>query len=159
MLPFAKWMLPPLRCTTILLVVLAWSNLAYGDDATDIGIAAQNGDLKTVVALVKKNPRLALSKSGFGETPLHQAAGNGHEEIVNLLLANKADINAKSDDDGATPLLWAVEDGNKKMVSLLLAKGADINAKAQDGITPLHEALLKGHKEIADLLRQHGGHE
>jgi len=52
-----------------------------------------------------------------------------------------------------------VEDGNKSMVLLLITKGADINAKANDGFTPLHEAVFKGQTEIAALLRQHGGHE
>jgi ankyrin repeat protein len=151
--------LHPLRFAAVLLTALTWSNLAFCDDASDMGIAAQNGDLKKVAALLHDNPKLVSSKSGFGETPLHMAAGNGHTDIVTLLLANKADINAKSDDDGATPLHWAVEDGNKNMVLLLLSKGADINAKANDGVTPLQEAEIKGHKDVADILRQHGGHE
>jgi ankyrin repeat protein len=42
-------------------------------------------------------------------------------------------------------------------VELLLAN--HVNAKNKDGHTPLHYALEKGHKDVADLLRQHGGHE
>jgi ankyrin repeat protein len=45
------------------------------------------------------------------------------------------------------------------VVELLLANKAEGNAKDKDGKTPLHEAVVKGHKDVAELLRQHGGHE
>ncbi len=45
------------------------------------------------------------------------------------------------------------------MVELLLAKGADVNAKDDGGETPLDAAVNNGHKDVAELLRQHGGHE
>jgi len=34
-----------------------------------------------------------------------------------------------------------------------------VNAKDNTGATPLHLAIAKGQKDIADLLRQHGGKE
>jgi ankyrin repeat protein len=43
------------------------------------------------------------------------------------------------------------------MVKFLFAHGADVNAKNQNGSTPLQMAAR--HKDIAELLRQHGGHE
>ena len=43
----------------------------------------------------------------------------------------------------------------KEIVEMLIAKGADVNAKDVDGFTPVD--LAKGHPEIADLLRKHGG--
>ena len=49
--------------------------------------------------------------------------------------------------------------GHIDVVELLLAKGADVNAKGRDGFTPLHAAITDGHPDVADLLRQHGGHE
>jgi len=42
---------------------------------------------------------------------------------------------------------------------LLLAKGADVNAKDKHRRAPLFFANHKGHNEVAQLLRQHGGHE
>ncbi len=43
------------------------------------------------------------------------------------------------------------------MVELLLAHGADANAKFKNGETPLRDANERNLKEIADLLRRHGG--
>jgi ankyrin repeat protein len=48
----------------------------------------------------------------------------------------------------------AAEKGHKEIAELLIAAGADLNAKDDDGTTPLDMA---DDKEIADLLRKHGG--
>jgi ankyrin repeat protein len=29
---------------------------------------------------------------------------------------------------------------------------------SNNGVTPLHWAVVKGHQDVAELLRQHGGH-
>ena len=57
-----------------------------------------------------------------------------------------------------TPLFNAVSSRHKDVVELLLAGGADVNAKSNDE-TPLHFAESVNRKDIADLLRQHGGLE
>ena len=46
--------------------------------------------------------------------------------------------------------------GQKEVAELLIAKGADVNVKA-NGDTPLDLAVWSNHKDIADLLRKHGG--
>jgi ankyrin repeat protein len=57
-------------------------------------------------------------------------------------------------------LLRAARDGNLKEVRELLKRDPDlVFGKSNDGGTPLHMAAEKGHKDIAELLRQHGGHE
>ena len=78
---------------------------------------------------------------------------------MNCSWPGRADVNAK-DNAGQTPLYEAVRNGRKDIVELLLANNADVNAKDSYGQTPLHMALGFSPKEdVADLLRQHGGHE
>ena len=47
--------------------------------------------------------------------------------------------------------------GHKEIVGLLIAKGTDVNVRGFLGKTPLNMAVDEGKKEIADLLRKHGG--
>jgi len=110
---------------------------------------------------------------------LHFAAFNDHKDIADLLLAKGAAVNAKTD-KGVTPLHWAAMKGHKDVVELLLANTADVNAQTEQtvvpptplwdeemgnslkvygGWTPLHLAAFYGHMDVAELLRQHGGHE
>ena len=114
------------------------------------------------------------AKDDTGMTPLHLAAMYGRKEIAELLIAKGADVNAK-DDARWTPLHYA--GGSKEVAELLIAKGADVNAKNdgaewdaknKDGDTPLDVMQIAGglldtskakasKKEVADLLRKHGG--
>jgi ankyrin repeat protein len=42
----------------------------------------------------------------------------------------------------------------------LLSKGAEVNARDNKGDhTPLYWAAKYSHKDVAEFLRQHGGHE
>ena len=92
---------------------------------------------------------------------LFYAARGGHKEVVELLIEKGGDVNAK-DERGWTALHAAAYFGHKDMAELLIANGATVNAKYVDGQTPLNWAIQsipfpKGHPEIADLLREHGG--
>jgi ankyrin repeat protein/protocatechuate 3,4-dioxygenase beta subunit len=119
------------------------------------------------------------AKDMFGRTPLHWAALLGHTNIALTLLENKANVNAKAD-GGVTPLHFAAQNGFKDVAELLVKFGADINATNKNGITPLHTvesiiqsnagaagtpaakiytARLQGRNDVAEWLRQHGGHE
>ena len=53
-------------------------------------------------------------------------------------------------------ILKAVSDGNIEAVKQHLAAGTDVTAKGKIGGTPLHEAAMWGHKEIAELLISKG---
>ena len=88
----------------------------------------------------------------------------GDVDAVNQCISDGQDVNMK-DADGRSPLLVAAMEGHKTIVEILLAKGADVNAGDVDGSTPLDgaESLQRRddycaeHKEIANLLRKHGG--
>jgi ankyrin repeat protein len=103
----------------------------------------------------------ANAKGFLGQTPLDAV---GQKDIAELLLAHGADVNAKNG-LGMTPLVeQAIGDGygrgdRKDVVEVLLAHGADVNAKDNQGKTPLFWAAFDDHKNVAELLRQHGGHE
>ena len=88
---------------------------------------------------------------------IHDAARDGNIKAVKQHLAAGTDVNAKGD-IGRTPLHLAAWKGHKEVTALLIAKGADVNAKYIVGDTPLDFAMnVKGGREIADLLRKHGG--
>jgi|TARA_Y100001001_G_scaffold154308_1_gene168935 ankyrin repeat protein len=68
--------------------------------------------------------------------------------IAALLLV----VCGNSEADSALPK--AAKNGNTETVKQHLASGADVNAKDDRGGTPLD---VTNDKEIADLLRKHGG--
>jgi ankyrin repeat protein len=47
----------------------------------------------------------------------------------------------------------------EKVQALLKADPALVSSKDDSGRTPLHAAAVVGHKDVVDLLCQHGGHE
>ena len=49
--------------------------------------------------------------------------------------------------------------GRHSKVELLLANGADVNAITDSVWTPLHWASGEGHKDIVELLKEHGARE
>ena len=101
-------------------------------------------------------------KAWDGSTPLHWAVMYTlNKDVVKLLLSKGAVVNAK-DNNGDTPLHLAGKskvDNGKDVAELLLATKAEVNAKNNNGETPLHLAMSTGHKEVAELIRQHGGTE
>ena len=122
---------------------------------TPLHFAARSGQKEMAEFLLAHGARVDSRDSGGG-TPLDEAAMQGDEVISALLLTNKADVNARNI-AGSTPLLWAVLYDHKEEAELLLAHGADVNAMDNHGRTLLSRA--QGHKAVAELLRQHGGHE
>jgi ankyrin repeat protein len=43
------------------------------------------------------------------------------------------------------------------MIELLIAHGADTSAKDNEGRTPPDQMLQKGRRDLAEVLRRHGG--
>lgn len=93
-----------------------------------------------------------------GLTPLHYATLADRAKSAKVLLTHGAHPDVKDKVEGNTPLTIAAGKGYKDVAEVLLANGADVNAADKKG-TPLEWAIHTGHTDVANLLRQHGGHE
>ena len=86
-----------------------------------------------------------------------RAADQGNIEAVKKHLDAGVDIHMLDKKYGFAPLHYAADGGHKEIVELLLAKGADVNQRDKIGMTPLDWAIRYGRKEVASILRKHGG--
>ena len=118
---------------------------------------AKNPSCKEIVELL-------LKQGAIEQAPvvsLHEAARDGCIEEVKSLISKGADVNAMNERLAATPLHLAIYFANTEVVKLLIANGADVNVKNRWNRTPLDIAIdshiARGHIEIAELLRKHGG--
>ena len=84
---------------------------------------------------------------------IHDAAGRGNIEAVKQHIAAGTDVNMMRRGKDS-PLHSAVLTDQREIVELLIANSADVNVKGPHGRTPLDWA---NNKEIAALLRKHGG--
>ena len=94
--------------------------------------AVQDGDLKTVAAMLAKNPDLASAKNPLGEPALNLAVNNGKREIARALLEAGADANSDTPRLGL-PLTNAACYWDKELVELLLDGGAEIDRLSMRG--------------------------
>jgi len=134
--------------------------------APDISIhrAARQGEIEGIKQHLAAGTDVNAKHDG--RTPLHGAALHSRTEITELLIANHADVNSR-DVFAVTPLHLAVLGGHKEIAELLIDAGANVNVKNKNGNTPLdtaHKAFQHDSpkvktfkKEIASLLRKHGG--
>jgi ankyrin repeat protein len=143
--------------TELLLAHKADVNAKDSTHSTPLHKAANSG-VKSVVELLLAKKADPNAKDITDSTPLHVAAYSGHSDVVDLLLASGAEVNVKSK-QGLTPLYLAVMQGHKEAIGMLLAGGADVNAKSPQGWTPLRFATLTQRRDMAEYLREHGGHE
>lgn len=87
-------------------------------------------------------------------SPIHTAFyNNSGIEIVEFLLTNGADINAQ-DNYGYTPANLAAKYNKLPILQKLVEHQADLNQVNIEEVTPLHNAVFHGHKEIVKFLLQ-----
>ena len=138
--------------------------------ATPLHEAAAQGDMSTVIGLIKNKADLVVIDCE-GYTPLHTALANKRSLVARLLVEHGAPVNVKNL-KGQTPLYIASSNGDVESVRLLLKYRAAVDERAQEletfaeDITPLYVAAQMGHLQVVRQLidkganihikRQHG---
>ncbi|MEI8054813.1 MAG: ankyrin repeat domain-containing protein, partial [bacterium] len=122
--------------------------------ATALILAAQNGHLDTVKALLQ-NQNVDVNKhTKDGATALIFAAQNGYLDIVNTLLKNQKVEIDKPANNGATALILAASNNHPDIVEALLqnSRTVTINKQNINGTTALMYAAQKGYLDIVNTL-------
>ena len=114
------------------------------------------GDPAIVKPLVMGGMDINAKTPGYGRTALHGAVLKGKIKWLKPLIENGADLNAK-DRYGFTPLHYAVRELKKDELATLIKAKANVNSVDNHGLTPLDYALQYQYKDLADVLKKHGG--
>jgi ankyrin repeat protein/peroxiredoxin len=173
------------RCATLLIAHGADVNARDETGATPLSEASWTGETEMVRLLVAKGANANDVNPQTGTTPLHAAASRGYREVAKVLIdaGARADVRDKS---GATPLYLALQFQRMDVVDLLIRdatgslpkpQSVDVKAVLRDEVlrgqtnvvsmlldrmpplgstTLLHDAALKGHIDIMELLLSHG---
>jgi ankyrin repeat protein len=89
-----------------------------------------------------------------GYCPLHFAAEQDNGEMIELLIEHGAKLNAQTL-TGCTALHLAAMNGNMQATRWLCLNGASVNiSEFYNGYTPLHYAMVRGHKNVVQLLQE-----
>ena len=118
--------------------------------------AAREGDVRTLLALVKLGVPINERATSLNWTAIHVAAAFNHAFAVAALLHHGADPNTQ-DIDGDTPLITAASLGHREAVQQLLAGKTDVMVTSPTGETALHAAAESGCVDVASVLIAHGG--
>ncbi|OUM52660.1 hypothetical protein BVG19_g1866 [[Candida] boidinii] len=101
--------------------------------ASNIWIAASDGNLKLVTEYIESGSSSANAKDPNGYTPIHAAVSYGHIELLRYLISKGGDINIQ-DVDGDTPLHHAETVDVAKI--LINEFNANYKLKNNEGLTP-----------------------
>lgn len=129
----------------------------------DLWAAAGLGEVAKVRELLAAGAD-SLNGTGGGDAPLSVAAFRGHAEVVRVLLAAGANPDAVRQIEVAgepfqetgLPMWLAANRGYLDVVHALLAGGAKAEASIYASGTAIEQALLHGHRDVADVLFLHG---
>jgi ankyrin repeat protein len=148
-----KLLLVGISFATLISLLLANKSYLRDERARQFTAAAWDGNLTKMRVLLWLGADVKANAPGRGPA-IVSAAWNGHSEIVEFLLDRGADIDARMKFNN-TPISLASYGGHLDTVRLLLSRGAAVNIVGEGG-SPLHIAIEKGHREIAELLQQNG---
>lgn len=130
------------------------ASLAGDDDDTLLFVAAQNGNVSVIEALVELGADVnAPNNNSF--TPVLVAAQYGHVEAIRVFAKFGGDVNFPNN-DGITPIYIAAQNGHVEAIKALVKLGANVNTPNSDGATPLFVGVQSGHVEVVKALPKLG---
>lgn len=97
------------------------------------------------------------SEENHNETALYVAAKLNHLDVAEYLLEQGADPEMGDVVFGWTPIFVAAAEGYAAVVKLLVSMGARYDTVDDSGWLPMEHASLRGHLEVAELLRPADG--
>lgn len=132
------------------------------ENVTALMVAARAGRTEIVQKLRDAGAEVD-KETRQGDTALIHAASANRAAVVRYLLRARADVN-HANRRGETALLLAIpapwpdpdEAAAVDCVNQLLVAGARLNGRAEDGATPLHEAIGRSQQRIVSLLLLRG---
>jgi quinoprotein dehydrogenase-associated probable ABC transporter substrate-binding protein len=122
------------------------------DGLTPLAVAAQNGKLKSTLALIEAGADVNAPVAKGGYTPLMLASLSGSGDVVASLIEHGARVNAVNA-GGVTALMIAAASNRSTIAGLLLKSGADINARSEDGRTALSIAQANSNEAVLKVLQ------
>ena len=145
------------RSIETLLAAHAQPNVSNNKGDTPLMLAARAGRVEAVKQLLAHPYArvLANATNHNGETALLQAAIAGRGLVVELLApySDQPDLGA----GGRTPLVEMCYHGDLRAVAALIKVRADVNQQqVTRGKSPLMTAMLAGHTEIVQMLKDNG---
>ncbi|KAK0762494.1 hypothetical protein N5P37_005310, partial [Trichoderma harzianum] len=121
--------------------------------------AIKSGDKALVWLLISKNsvveslsPRMNTRNSTYLQSSLEVALKENDYSTAYLLCEHGASPNAVIGNKKKTLLQWAIEQNDLRAVRLLVHYGASVDSQDENGITPLHRAVLYKRQSIMTLL-------
>ena len=157
-----------------LLTAGADANAAGTEDETPLMTVARTGSVDAAKVLLKHGAKVDARESWHGETALMWAAAQKHPAMVSSLIAASAEVNAISTVvkwdrqttaeprekwlplGGFSALMFAAREGCMECAKVLADSGANLNLADPDGITPMVNAIINGHYDVAGFLLDKG---
>ncbi|XP_048251521.1 serine/threonine-protein phosphatase 6 regulatory ankyrin repeat subunit A-like [Haliotis rufescens] len=126
----------------------------YGDNI--LHVACDGGNAQIVEYIVSHNIVDINSADYVRRTPVMVAVLKGHKEVFDLFVSKGCDLTVK-DKNGDNILHVACDGGNVQIVEYIVSHNiVDINSADYVRRTPVMLSVLKGHKEVFDLLVNKG---
>ncbi|EDV28508.1 uncharacterized protein TRIADDRAFT_51493 [Trichoplax adhaerens] len=153
--------------------LIPYGRQLLSNDKRDISSAVSKGTIiekrnakgniykKIYYIIVKWITKGKFSYQQLGETRLHVACKRNDVGTIEALIGEGAEVNVV-DNCGWTPLHEACNHGHIDAVHTIIkcsqkySKDLNFSANGDGGITPMHDAILNEHYEVAKVLVQYG---